>query len=103
MDTKQIAQTIVNQCKAIDFFALARYGANGYVFLDCNDKRRGGLQFKCSGSKIKRGGRVMIELTSMDLYKITLGRVSKHEFKQLKQIDDVYAENLIDVLEDMIG
>ena len=42
----EIAKTIMNQIKAIDFCALGAYGAKNYVALPENDNYQGGLDFK---------------------------------------------------------
>lgn len=103
MTNKEIAQTIIEQIKATDYLALGRYGANQYVALDETSERAGGLMFKCSGTKVQRGGKCVIELMHNDTYTVTVGRLVKADFKILGKSDDVHAEELVTHLESMIG
>lgn len=98
----EIAQEIQRQ---IGRNTLMFVGANAFCAMPRNLENgvRGGLQFKASGKHCKRGGRIIIELTTMDEYKVTLGRITKHQWKELGQADGVYCDNLRDVIEDLIG
>ncbi len=98
-----IAKTIHEQINMLEPWALARYGAKQLRAMPEADGRLGGLMFKCSGVKIKRGGLCTIELMPNDLYKITVGRLSKFEFKKTFEADGVFAEDLVLHLEEAIG
>ena len=101
----EIAKTIQKQIKAIDFWALGAWGANTYVALSENSEKGvlGGLQFKCSGSKVRKGGLVTIELNGKDLYDITLYRVRGINVTVLAESKDVFCDMLVNVLDEMIG
>jgi hypothetical protein len=103
--SQQIAKTILDQIKAIDFWALGAYGAHEYVALSEDEKtsRLGGVMFKCSGTKLLRGGRAIIELKANDTYTIRVGRMVKGGFVKLTEHSDAHAEDLVNVLEEAIG
>lgn len=46
---------------------------------------------------------VKVKLNGKDLYDVTFGRVSGTNFKIVEQLDDVYAEDLIDIFEKSTG
>lgn len=46
---------------------------------------------------------VKVKLNGKDLYDVTFGRVSGTNFKVVEQLDDVYAEDLIDIFEKSTG
>jgi len=89
-----IAKTIKDQIKAIDFWALPAYAATDFKALKETDKREGGLEFIVSGRHFK--GKVMIELTWMDEYRISF---IKKDGKIEKIVDHVYCDQLVDVLD----
>jgi hypothetical protein len=88
----------------------------GYKILDDNSNaqikrlvgsNRGGVVLKVNGSKL-RNGFVIIALTGADLYKIIAGQTRKvgaatSAWNHKKDINGVYADMLIDVLNDIIG
>jgi len=94
---KQIAQTIVKQLKTADAWAMASWGANELIALE------DGLQFKVKGSNIKSGGRVQIRLNAADTYDIRLIRVRGSSVKEVGSADGVYADQLVDILDGLIG
>ena len=101
MDSKQIAQTILNQIKTIDPRALMAYGAKQFVCFGNNNKDVvGGLQFTVNGLKHK--GKVVIELTSRDEYRIRIGKIYKSEWREKKVVDGVFCEDLVNVLDQLI-
>ena len=98
----QVAQTIINQIKAQDKMALWAWGANEYIALPEDDDSFGGLQFKIKTPKYKRGVKVRITLNGSDLYDIEVIRVSGAKVKVLDTANDVYADMLIEVLDELI-
>jgi hypothetical protein len=88
-----IGRTIRDQIKAIDFWALAAYAATGFKSLEETENREGGLSFQVSGRHFI--GKVMIELTWMDEYRISFVRGDE---TVEKMIDHVYCDQLVDVL-----
>ena len=92
----QIAQTILNQIKIQDRWALSAWGATEYVALE------NGVQFKIRTPLYQRGVRVKITLNSMDTYDIEVFRIVNVEVKVLKTATDIYADMLIETLDSLI-
>ena len=96
----EIAKTIQRQIIAQSPTALMSYGAKDYVALNETDKRHGGFQFRTNGLKHK--GLVLINLMFNDTYTIETVKVRKGEVKVCDSYDDVYCDQLIEVLDHMI-
>lgn len=92
----KIANIIRDQIKTIDSMALWAWGAKDMVALD------NGLQFKSSGM-VKWKGIVSVTLNGRDLYDIDFGRVRKFEYKSIKKVNDVFVEDLVNVIETQVG
>ncbi len=99
----EISNTILAQIKASDKWALAAWGANQFIALNESNLIRGGVEFKCSGSKVRRGGKVVIELNSSDLYDVTLYRISGVNVKVLGERKGVFFDELVTALDELIG
>jgi hypothetical protein len=101
-EQKRIANTIKQQ---IGFDTLAYVGANQFMYGEDDGKPY--LQFKASGSKIQRGGRIRVLYDAgQDLYNVELWRVNmraKEPVKRLRHAEGVYAENLRSVIEGYTG
>ncbi len=93
----QIATTIRDQLYGIDAHAMMCLGVNKFVVVE------NGLQFCASGTKILRGGRVQITLNGLDLYDIEVFRVRKGQKNIVKTVNDIYFDNLTEVLTDIFG
>lgn len=92
--TMDIAKTIMNQIKSLDYWALGSYGATNYSAIGECDKYLGGLAFMCNGFNHK--GWVQIKLTFMDEYEISfIGR----DRKVVKVVYGVHFPELIEVLD----
>ncbi len=98
--TMEIANTIKHQITAQSPMALLSYAAQKFVALNETDKRHGGLQFKTSGYKHK--GLVVINLMFNDTYTIETVKIRKGEVKVCDSYNDVYADQLIEVLDHMV-
>ena len=98
--TMEIANTIKHQIVAQSPMALMSYAAQKFVALNETDKRHGGLQFKTSGYKHR--GLVVISLMFNDTYTIETVKIRKGEVKVCDSYDDVYADQLIEVLDHMV-
>lgn len=70
-DQKQIAETIMCQITSGDAWCFAAVGAQDYMALDANEDRRGGLMFRVTINP-RLFHKIIIELTPLDEYKITL-------------------------------
>lgn len=96
MNESKISQTILNQIKSLNKWALDSWGAKNYIATD------NGIQFDVRGSKFR--GRIVIELDkSSDTYTIEFGNVRKLEWVVKKKLENIFAEDLVNVLDQHIG
>ena len=92
-----IAKIILGQIKALDFWALGAWGAKDMVAL--ND----GLQFKTSGM-VRWKGIVQVKYDEgQDLYNVIFGRIRKYEWKIDNQVEGVFVEDLVEVINSQVG
>lgn len=92
----KVSDTILKQINAIDRFALPSWGAKNFV---TDDKS---IKFDVKGSKFR--GRVIITYDKgSDTYVIELGNVRKLDWKQKYMIKSVFAQDLVNVLDQHIG
>lgn len=96
----EIANEIRNQIRQIDIWALAAWGATDvskhYWAVE------NGLAFKISTPKYQRGAWVEIVLNAMDTYDIEVLRIIGTERKVLGNLNDIYAEQLVEVIDSLI-
>ena len=90
------AGVVYSQIKTMSPWAMAAWGAKELVVL------KDGIQFKSSGM-VKNKGIIQIKLNGSDLYNVTFGKVRKFKYKQLKKVTDVFVEDLIGVIDEMVG
>ena len=89
---------------ALDYWALARWGAHKYGFIPAKETTHlGGIHFsvtKCKFHPGNVGGKVIITLNGLDLYDIELGYVSRgsYEWVSVKTFEDIYCDQLVDIL-----
>jgi len=91
-----IAKTILEQIKMIDPMATWAWGAKDMVAME------DGLRFKTTGM-VKNKGYVTIKLNGRDLYDIEFGKIRKFEYKVLKREEDVFAEDMVNFIDSMVG
>lgn len=92
-----IAKTILSQIKTIDPMATFAWGAKEFVNMG------DGLKFKTSGM-VKWKGYVYIRYNKgTDLYDIDFFRIRNVEIKTDKIIRDVFAEDLVNVINSVVG
>lgn len=92
-----IAQTILSQIKTIDPRATWAWGAKELVNMG------DGLKFKTSGM-VKWKGYVYIKYNEgTDLYDIEFFRIRNCEIKCDKGMTDIYAEDLVRVIDEVVG
>lgn len=94
MDTAQI---ILSQIKALDPMALFAWGAKNLV------NKGDGLQFKTSGMTPYKGQVYIKYNEGKDLYEIQFFRVIKSSVKMVKVVEDVYAEDLVGIIDRFVG
>ena len=93
---KKVGEIIYDQIKKLDKFAFPAWGAKN--FMQGHDN----LQFDVRGPKHK--GRVMIYYDrAKDLYDIELGNVRQLEWKTKRKIKQVFAGDLVNILDQHIG
>ena len=92
-----IAQTILSQIKTIDPRATCAWGAKELVNMG------DGLKFKTSGM-VKWKGYVYIKYNEgTDLYDIEFFRIRNCEIKCDNGMTDIYAEDLVRVIDSVVG
>lgn len=92
-----IAQTILSQIKTIDPRATWAWGAKELVNMG------DGLKFKTSGM-VKWKGHVYIRYNeATDLYDIEFFRIRNCEIKCDKGMTDIFAEDLVRVIDEVVG
>jgi hypothetical protein len=107
MNTQYIAQTILDQIKTLTpapvfwswgpskFRAVRENQIQGI-----NENYLGGLLFYVRGMKHK--GHVLVSLALNDTYTVTIGNVVKGQMKAKKQINEVYFDELSDIIDELI-
>ena len=92
-----IAQTILSQIKTIDPMATFAWGAKDLVNMG------DGLKFKTSGM-VKWKGYVYIKYNAgTDLYDIQFFRIRGVNVKTDKGMTDIFAEDLVNVIDEVVG
>jgi hypothetical protein len=92
-----IAQTILSQIKTIDPRALWAWGAKNFV--NTGD----GLRFRTSGM-VKWKGYVYIKYNEgTDLYDIEFFRIRGANIKTDKGVTDIFAEDLVNIIDEVVG
>jgi hypothetical protein len=91
----QIANTIISQMNTNQNKLRAMLGAKDFVLLDA------GLAFKFKMNP--NMNYVKIELNGKDLYDITFKKVGTKHTKDVKVINDVYCDELIEIFESTTG
>lgn len=90
-----IAQTILSQIKTIDARAMWAWGAKDLV------NTGSGLQFKVGGmAKFK--GHVLVKLNGGDLYDLEFYKIRKGQINVIQKFDDVYAEDLVNMIDSVV-
>ena len=94
-----IAITVKSQ---ISIYALMSMGANKFNWIKETSKYSGGLSFEFQiTSKIKKG-RIHIQLTWSDVYKVVLIGIDWKKEKVFKIVDDVYCDQLSETLDRLV-
>jgi hypothetical protein len=91
----RVSKIIMSQINALDKWALASYGAKNYV------SSKNSLTFDVRGSKFR--GRVTIKLNRRDLYDIEYGTIRKMEYTIKHTDKNIFVEQLVNTLDNIIG
>ena len=90
-----IAKTILEQIRTIDPRATWAWGAKDFV------NTGAGLQFKVGGlAKFK--GHVHVKLNASDLYDVEFYKIRAGNIKVTNKFDDVFAEDLVNVIDSVV-
>jgi hypothetical protein len=92
-----VAQTILSQIKTLDPMALPAWGAKD--LMNMGD----GLKFKTSGMTPWKGFVYVKYNPVPDLYEVQFLRIRKMEVKMDKVVQDVYAEDLVSIIDKFVG
>lgn len=95
----EIANEIIRQIKAIQYFFLASIGFNSPAAVE------NGVTFKVNGRKVGYAY-VEIKLNAMDTYDVRVFKVRRVKFDikvtELGKSQDVYSDNLVSVLSSLV-
>lgn len=92
-----IATIIRDQIKAIDFWAFGAWGAKEMMNTGT------GLRFKTSGMVRWKGYVHVILDEAKDLYRVEFIRLRKADIIKDKIVEDVFVEDLINVINEQVG
>lgn len=93
----KIAQTILSQIKTLDPRAMMAWGAKDLISMG------DGLKFKTSGLSRWKGYVYIKYIESADLYQIQFFRFRKMEVKYDSVVNNVFAEDLVDIIDRQVG
>ena len=93
--TQTVAQTILQQLKATSSRKMLCWGSRQFIGMG------NGLKFKVSGLKFTGYVYVIYE-TGSDTYKVQLGVIRKGAWVVKKEVNDVYWDNLGDVIDGLV-
>lgn len=103
----QVAKTILNQITTLtpkpvfwSWGASAFKGVKENQIKGINENYLGALMFYVRGMKHK--GHVLVSLSPMDTYTVTIGRVTKGVMKIKKQVTDVHFPELPGTIDNLI-
>lgn len=104
-ESKQIAQTILEQIKAAGLQIMWSWGAKNFVALGekqlpCGGLQLGGLEFRVNGRIFK--GIVQVRLMANDTYTVVLLKPYKGVYNVKGEFKDVYCDNLTYVIDSAV-
>jgi hypothetical protein len=91
------SQEILYVIKTLDPWAMGAWGAKNLVSME------DGLKFQTSGMTPWKGHVYVKYVYGKDLYEIQFYRIRKAQIKVDKVIEDVYAEDLVGLIDDFVG
>jgi len=109
---QDVANTILQQIKAMDPMALPSWGAKDFVGLPAGHaligipgNHLGGVMFMVRGTKpgMGRGGKIIILLNGRDLYDVIAGNASGGAWKVIGEVNDVYFDQLLQAIDGLVG
>ena len=92
-----VANTILQQIKAIDPMAMGAWGSKELV--DMGD----GLKFK-TGGMVRWKGYVYVQYDEgQDLYNVIFAQLRKFEWIERKRVEGVFFEDLVEIIDKQVG
>jgi len=95
MTDMTVANTILDQLGGKQFLVVT--GSNGMV------GGKNSLTMFVPGTKHRGKVKVTVELTPLDLYTVTVGRIKGFEWEEIEKRDMVYCDMLMDTFEELTG
>ena len=92
-----VAQEILYVIKTLDPWAMGAWGAKNLVSME------DGLKFQTSGMTPWKGHVYVKYVYGKDLYEVQFYRIRKGEIKMYEVIEDVYAEDLVRMIDGFVG
>lgn len=92
-----VQQTILDQIKATDRWALGAWGARQLKAYGTT------LAFRVNGTKFKRGWIEVEYVEGLDTYTVRAIQIYKAERKVKKEVDNVYCDMLVSVIDGIVG
>jgi hypothetical protein len=92
----QIARTIHSQIRTLDSRALLAWGAKDYVM------HKNALSFKSSGLATWKGTVHIEYVCGADSYTIKFFKVRSGQVKFVKEVEDVYATELVKIIDSVV-
>lgn len=97
-----VPETILHQIKAQDPRALWAWGARDLV--GDKNKKLGALTFTVANNpKVKQTARVEIVLDYDDTYTVSVYKIRKCQRRDVKVVEGVYFDQLIEIIDDILG
>jgi hypothetical protein len=87
-----VANIILGQINALDFWARARWGVKQLLGTE------NGLMMNCN-----RGIKIIVTLDPSDTYTVQVGRLRKFDFTVKGEASDVYAEDLVRITDGLFS
>lgn len=97
MSSLDFANRVIKQINTINRHALASWGFRKASYSDES------FGFYVNGSKTRPGARIEIRINGNDLYDIDLFRVENTMVVYDEQLKNIYAEQLVDVIDGLVG
>lgn len=92
-----VAKTILNQIKMLDRAAMWAWGAKELVNIG------NGLRFKTTGMTPWKGYVQIKYNEGTDLYDLDFYQIRKFEVKTFKKFDGIFAEDLVNIIDSIVG
>lgn len=96
-ETFEVQQTILDQIRSLDKWALGAWGTREMKVFDNT------LQFRVNGTKLKRGWIEVEYKPGSDTYTIRGIYRTNLAIKIRAEFDNVYCENLVQVIDSIVG